>query len=128
VRQLRDTETALREAQTKAGHAELARDELLAALAAERSAKEAAEEQVRQLLAAAPPVLTDGVAPPAASATPGPRRTGPAETGPVAVPKRRGRPPGSTSKALRTPPPPSEAHVDEAQAVEWWVPGWKERI
>jgi len=146
ARQLRDAETASREAQTKWGHVELARDEALAALAAERGAKQAAEEQVRQLqeqvrqlrdqigqleeqvrqvsaVAENPPIEAD--APTGlARAT---RRRAAVAPDPAAAPKRRGRPPGSKS----SPPAPQapEPESDEAsEAVEWWVPGWKERV
>jgi len=128
-RQLRDMEAALREAQTKAGHAELARDELQAALATERTARETAEEQIRRLLAEADQAIPATLE----------RRSGQTERrggGKEAVEtpkKRRGRPPGSVSKARRAPtikvaePKATEPMDDEAEAVEWWVPGWQER-
>jgi hypothetical protein len=131
ARQLRDAEAALREAQTKRGHAELAREEALAALAAERAAREAAEEQVRQLQAAAqapvmepPPAAEQAVVP---SAT---RRRAPMATEQAAPAKRRGRPPGSVSKAARAAAAAKapESESDDSGAVEWWVPGWKDRI
>jgi hypothetical protein len=122
TRQLREAETALREAQTKCGHAELARDELQAALAAERSAREAAEEQVRQLSATPQ-------SPSASPVTPRPTRrlSGPAAD-PAAPPKRRGRPPGSVSKTQRAAAKKPEPASDEGDAIEWWVPGWQNRI
>jgi len=127
TRQLREAETALREAQTKRGHAELARDEALAALAAERGAREAAEEQVKQLQAAA---QAPAIEPAQAVVTNPTRRRAPMATGQAEPAKRRGRPPGSGSKTARAaavakaPDPES----DESGAIEWWVPGWKERI
>jgi hypothetical protein len=122
TRQLREAETALREAQTKRGHAELARDELQAALNAERGAREAAEQQVRQLSAAVQ-AHEDGPMTP----RPGRRRTA-ATIDPATPAKRRGRPPGSVSKTrhVAAAAPGPEAGSDGA--VEWWVPGWKDRI
>ena len=93
-KRLRSAETSLREAQTKLGHAELARDEALVALAAERRAREAAEDQVRQMT---PPPASEVIAPV----------------------KREGRPRGSVPKLTK---------ADESEPVEWWVPGWKERL
>jgi hypothetical protein len=122
TRQLREAETALREAQTKCGHAELARDELLATLAMERSAREAAEEQVRQLSATVQAPEVDPETPRATR-----RRAGPA-TDPAAPPKRRGRPPGSGSKTQRTTAKKPQSESDDSDAVEWWVPGWQDRI
>jgi hypothetical protein len=122
TRQLREAETALREAQTKCGHAELARDELFASLASERSAREAAEEQVRQLSMTIQIPLADAEAP-----RPTRKRAGPA-TDPAAPPKRRGRPPGSGSKTQRAAEKKPEPKSDDSDAVEWWVPGWQDRI
>jgi hypothetical protein len=131
ARQLRDAETALREAQTKRGHAELARDEAIAALAAERSAREAAEEHVKQLLIAAQAVVVEAV-PPAepATVTAATRRRAPVATDHAAPAKRRGRPPGSVSKTTRSAPAAKapEPESEESGPVEWWVPGWKERV
>jgi hypothetical protein len=123
-RQLRDAETALREAQTKRGHAELARDELLAALAAERSAREAAEEQVR-LLSATNPRPSDIEAPAAAERAPRRDAAAPDADAPR---KRRGRPPGSGAKNRPPAAIRAEPETDPDGAVEWWVPGWQERI
>ena len=129
-RQLRDAESALREAQTKHGHAELARDEAIAALAAERSARDAAEEKVRE--------LTNGQALPAALPsvpdpyTPVGRRTRQRASIPSESPapaKRRGRPPGSMSKGPRAEVAKvSDTDRGDGEAVEWWVPGWQERM
>jgi hypothetical protein len=121
TRQLREAETALREAQTKRGHAELARDELLAALSVERSAREAAEEQVRQLSSAMQP--HEGDATPRAT-----RRPAATTVDPAAAPKRRGRPPGSASKSRGVVARKPEPESDDGDAVEWWVPGWQDRI
>jgi hypothetical protein len=58
-----------------------------------------------------------------------PRHTGaPSDQGAPA--KRRGRPPGSLSKNPRLPTKAPERNGDgEADnAIEWWVPGWKERV
>jgi hypothetical protein len=132
TRQLRDAETALREAQTKRGHAELARDELHARLTAERSAREAAEEQLRQLKEAAEahPADLPAAAAPAAVARATRRRAAAIPMDPTAPPKRRGRPPGSGSKASRAAAAarPQESEDDASEAVEWWVPGWQDRI
>jgi hypothetical protein len=118
TRQLREAETALREAQTKRGHAELARDELQAALAAERSARAAAEEQVRQLATTIP-----------ADPTTAPTRRRADTTTDLAAPaKRRGRPPGSVSKTRQAATNSAEAESDSDGAVEWWVPGWQDRV
>ena len=57
---LRTADAALFEAETRRGHAELERDEALAALVSERAARAAVEEQLRRLTAASP-------SPPAAS-------------------------------------------------------------
>ncbi len=118
TRQLREAEVALREAQTQRGHADLARDELLAVLAVERAAREAAEEQVRQISATVqmqPKTSSRNVAEPANPALPA---------------KRRGRPPGSVSKSrnveARKPVPESEDQ--DQDAVQWWIPGWQDRI
>jgi hypothetical protein len=131
ARQLRDAETALREAQTKRGHAELARDEAIAALAAERSAREAAEEQLKELQAAAQTPVVEGP-PPAepAMVTSATRNRAPVATDYGTPAKRRGRPPGSVSKTTRSAPAAKapDQESDESGPVEWWVPGWKERI
>jgi hypothetical protein len=124
-RQLRDAEAALREAQTKRGHAELARDEAVAALAAERGARLAAEEQVRLLSAATETPATPAVS--AANSRMTPRRAA-VPHDPAAQPKRRGRPPGSGTKTPRPVAKTPEPELDDSGAVEWWVPGWKERI
>lgn len=122
ARQLREAETALREAQTQRGHAELARDELLAALAVERGAREAAEDHVRQLSA---PVETQGADHPLLRAN---RRRAAPVAEPAALPKRRGRPPGSISKSRNIAAERPEPDGDESDAIEWWVPGWQDRI
>jgi hypothetical protein len=122
TRQLREAETALREAQTKRGHAELARDELLAALGTERGAREAAEEMVRQLSAAMQPHGGEASMPRTT-----PRRAA-ATAEPAAAPKRRGRPPGSTSKSRGIAARKPETECGDGDAVEWWVPGWQDRI
>jgi hypothetical protein len=122
TRQLREAETALREAQTKCGHAELARDELIASLASERSAREAADEQVRQLSSTAQSPPADPEAP-----RPARRRAEPAVDAAV-PPKRRGRPPGSGSKTQRTAAKKPQPKTEDSDAVEWWVPGWQNRI
>lgn len=129
TRQLRDAETALREAQTKRGHAELARDELQAALAAERVAREAAEEQLRHLQAAASvpqaePRTRDNL--PAGIRSVRKQPGVPLAEGTVA--KRRGRPPGSVSNKARAAQRPPQTEDNESEAVEWWVPGWRERV
>jgi hypothetical protein len=53
-------------------------------------------------------------------------------TDPAALPKRRGRPPGSGSKIVRIATAKATERKDKdsesGDAVEWWVPGWKERI
>jgi hypothetical protein len=129
ARQLREVETALREAQTKRGHAELARDEALAALAAERAAREAAEERIKDLSAAA---QSQGPQPettisPAPARRGRPRLTAVASEAPAPA-KRRGRPPGSKSKTGRTVVDAPARDSDSDGAVEWWVPGWQERL
>ena len=93
-KRLRSAETSLREAQTKLGHAELARDEARVALAAERRAREAAEDQVRQMTA---PRVSEVIAPM----------------------RRERRPRGSVPKPTK---------VDDSEPVEWWAPGWKDRL
>jgi hypothetical protein len=129
TRQLRDVEAALREAQTKRGHAELARDELQEALAAERVAREIAEEQVRQLRAAADARQPE---PPAPARGPTGGRSGRVRAASSlaegVVAKRRGRPPGSVSKKSVAAKRTHQTDCEEAEAVEWWVPGWQERI
>jgi hypothetical protein len=132
-RQLRDAEAALHEARTKRGHAELARDEALAALAAERTARETAEERVRQLSAAPQTPAVDLATPPDdATSVRTTRRRAAAATEPAAPARRRGRPPGSGSKIVRiaavAAAGPTDNQGDDGDAVEWWVPGWKERI
>jgi hypothetical protein len=129
-RQLRDAETALREAQTKRGHAELARDEAVAALATERTAREAAEEKVRQLTMIAEMPAEDSARPatPAAVKRASQRRASEAPD-PAMPAKRRGRPPGSVSKATRAAVEKrADPEPDDGGAVEWWVPGWQERV
>jgi hypothetical protein len=133
ARQLRDAEAALHEARTKRGHAELARDEALAALAAERTAREAAEERIRQLSTAPETPAVALVAPPAnAASVRTTRRRAAVETEPAEPARRRGRPPGSGSKIVRiaatAATEQNDDHGDGGDAVEWWVPGWKERI
>jgi hypothetical protein len=64
------------------------------ALAAERRAREAAEDQVRQMT---PPRVSEVIAPM----------------------KRERRPRGSVPKLTKP---------EESEPVEWWVPGWKERL
>jgi hypothetical protein len=122
ARQLREAEAALREAQTKRGHAELARDELQAALAAERSGREAAEERIRELSEAiqSPPRDEQTMRAISHRAVPSSDPTTPA--------KRRGRPPGSVSKTRRVAEKNPEPGVDDDGAVQWWVPGWQDRI
>jgi hypothetical protein len=133
ARQLRDAEAALHEARTKRGHAELARDEAIAALAAERIAREAAEEQVRQLSTVLqPPAVTPDTPPANAASVRTTRRRAAATTEPAAPAKRRGRPPGSGTKIVRIAAHKTAAKTEVdgegSDAVEWWVPGWKERI
>jgi hypothetical protein len=122
TRQLREAEAALREAQTKRGHAELAHEEAVAALAAERSAREAAEEQLRHLQQATAPRHATVHALADTGAEPGTDMT----AGAFPQPRRRGRPPGSKAKpagvAVQATAP------DRDGAVEWWVPGWRDRI
>ncbi len=126
ARQLREAETALREARTKLGHAELAHDELLAAIAVERNARAAAEEQVRQLSEKLQLQATE--APPEAPDLQDRRGRKPATTEAAPPAKRRGRPLGSISKNRRVAAKAPEPESDESQAVEWWVPGWQDRI
>ena len=95
---LRAAELALKESETRRGHAELTRDEAVAALAVEREARQAAEEQLG-LLAEAP--------------------TPESAAEPALLPRRRGRPPKSAKPATE----PSDN-----SPVEWWVPGWKSRL
>jgi hypothetical protein len=132
ARQLRDAEAALHEARTKRGHAELARDEAMAALAAERTAREAAEERVRELSVAPPAPAVTPETLPASLRTPRRRAAAAMTTDPAAPAKRRGRPPGSGSKSVRVATVRASAPKDDdsetGDAVEWWVPGWKERI
>jgi hypothetical protein len=134
ARQLRDAETALREAQTKRGHAELARDEAVAALAEERGAREAAEERIKELtIAVETPAAASGGPAAAATVTLATRRRVSVAPDPTAPAKRRGRPPGSVSKAVRqaaaqAPGAESDGGGDGGEAVEWWVPGWQERV
>lgn len=96
MRALRDAQAALRDAETKRGHAELARDEAVKALSVERQAREAIERQLQEKVA-----LEASAAPKAATMT--------ALTG-----KRRGRPRSVLS-----------AKAQEAEPVQWWVPGWR---
>ncbi len=133
ARQLRDAEAALHEAKTKRGHAELARDEAMAALAAERSAREAAEEQILQLSTASQaPVVTSEAPPANAASVRTPRRRVAVAPDLAAPAKRRGRPPGSVSKIVRIAAVKTAEKKgndgESSDAVEWWVPGWKERI
>jgi hypothetical protein len=118
TRRLQTVEAALREAETRRGHAELARDEAVAALAAERAARQAAEEQLRQLTesAVAIPERSRRSAP---APVPEPAVPEPAvEEPPTSAPRKRGRP------AKVQPTPPRKA---ESEPVEWWVPGWQKR-
>ena len=120
VRQLRDAEAALREAQTKWGHAELARAEAAEALTAERAAREAAEAQLRERASVAGAVRRAGEASPE-------RDTAAADAPPR---KRRGRPPGSKSRQRILPIPAAgpDAAEDLEGAVAWWEPGWQEKF
>jgi hypothetical protein len=95
---LRHAEDALRHAETRRVQAELARDEAVAALAGERSARTAAEQTLleRASVSAQPQVMS-------------------AET-----PRRRGRPPKSAQ--------PSALATSDDAPVEWWIPGWKTRL
>jgi hypothetical protein len=101
-----EAKIAMHEMQTKFGHAELARDEAmaardaaiaardeaLAALEAERSAREVAVAEPKR-----PPDRSEADAPP----------------------RRRGRPPKVPAPAVE------EEDLPEGEPVQWWAPGWR---
>ncbi len=101
-RSLRDAQIALQDARTKQAHAEMARQDAEARLAA---------------LAAEMATLADAPAPSVARA---------AEMAPMA-PRRRGRPP--KLRPAPAPEPLEEAPAaTETEPVEWWQPGWKAKL
>jgi hypothetical protein len=104
MRALRDAQAALREAETKRGHAELARDEAMKALSVERRAREAVERQLQEKVA-----LETSVA----QAAPKPTAT----TSPIG--KRGSRRPGSSTRSAMP------AKAQESEPVRWWEPGWR---
>ncbi len=101
-RSLQEAQAALQALQTRLVHAELAHNE---ALAAERTARRAAEESLEAHLA----TPEQAAAPPVAALSPTV----------LAKPKRAAR------KASRTPRVPK---AKEPQPVKWWLPGFREKL
>ena len=99
-RSLHEAQAAVQAQQTRLVHAELAHNE---ALAAERSARQAAEESLQTRLAAPEQPVASPVAAPALAAP--------------AKPKAAAR------KAPRVP----RVSKKEPQPVKWWLPGFRER-
>jgi hypothetical protein len=126
-RLVRDLKASLLEAETKCKHTELALDEARAALGAERGAREAAERDARQAVERSERLTSEHAAAIAIVRKPAPARAAEASAPEVEdvpiVKKRRGRPPRSASTDAPRPAEPE----DDAQPVEWWVPGWRSR-
>ncbi len=126
-RLVRDLKASLLEAETKCKHTELALDETRASLAAERAARDAAERDAREAREAAERGARDASErEAAATAFPGAVVKPLTDEAITVVKRRRGRPPrtaGAVAKTAR----PSEPEDDDAQPVEWWVPGWRSR-
>jgi len=125
-RALAEAQAAVRDLQTKLAHERLARDEAVNRAEAARQAAEQSLQAVREELEAerARRLQTEEKV---AAATERdhetPRQAELLE--PAPMPRRRGRPP-----KLRQPEPAAEPAGSEQQAefVEWWVPGWQDRF
>lgn len=99
-RSLHEAQATVQAQQTRLVHAELAHSE---ALAAERSARQAAEEDLQARLAA-----------PESPAAP-----------PVAAPPPAAKPKAAARKAPRIPRTPK---AKEPQPVKWWLPSFREKL
>ena len=99
-RSLHEAQAAVQAQQTRLVHAELAHNE---ALAAERSARQAAEESLQTRLAAPEQPVASPVAAPALAAPAKPKAT--------------------ARKAPRVP----RVSKKEPQPVKWWLPGFREK-
>ena len=100
-RLLHEAQAAVQAQQTRLAHAELAHSE---ALAAERSARQAAEESLQARLAASEPLAVPPVPAPAAAAAAKPKPT--------------------VRKAPRTP----RVSKKEPQPVKWWLPSFRQKV
>ncbi len=124
-RSLGDAQNLIRDLQTKLAHERLARDEAVNRVEAARQAAEQALEAAKEELEiehARRQESEQRLAKLLDRAQETPRKSAPVPSEEPVLPRRRGRPPKVRQPALELEP--------EAQAdfVEWWVPGWQERL
>lgn len=101
-RSLHEAQTAAQAQQTRLAHAELAHSE---ALAVERNARQAAEDNLQARLAVSEQLVAVPVAVPGSTAPAKPKRAAP-----------------------KTPRVPRAAKIKEPQAVKWWLPNFREKL
>jgi len=125
-RALAEVQSTIRDLQTKLAHERLARDETVNRAEAARQAAEQALQAVREELESERARRLQAEEKSAATQEhlhESPRQADLLE--PAPAPRRRGRPP-----KVRQPEPvtePAEGQ-DQADFVEWWVPGWQDRF
>jgi hypothetical protein len=126
-RALADAQAAVRDLQTKLAHERLARDEAVNRAEAARQAAEQLLQAVREELESerARRLQTEeSVAAATERQREIPRQAELLE--PTPMPRRRGRPP--KIRQPETEEDPVEGSKQQAEFVEWWVPGWQDRF
>jgi hypothetical protein len=143
-RSLEQAQTTIRDLRTKLAHERLARDESVARAGTEKQAAEqaqaelvverAARQQAEGRLAEALECRPQAEVVPSRGG-PG-RKVGRARTASAPGPAIDAEPEGTggngmtapTTQARRRGRPPKVSQPDDAEYVEWWKPGWKERL